>query len=56
MNIEKVHHRVEIGVHWIGARVGSGTAVNTEAKYLLCGNAFETLGCMRVELEDDFAE
>ena len=29
------------------------TAVNTEAKYLLLRHAFETLGCMRVELKTD---
>jgi RimJ/RimL family protein N-acetyltransferase len=27
--------------------------VNTEAKYLLLRHAFETLGCMRVELKTD---
>jgi RimJ/RimL family protein N-acetyltransferase len=27
--------------------------VNTEAKYLLMRHAFETLGCMRVELKTD---
>jgi RimJ/RimL family protein N-acetyltransferase len=29
------------------------TAMNTEAKYLLLRHAFETLGCMRVELKTD---
>jgi RimJ/RimL family protein N-acetyltransferase len=29
------------------------TGVNTEAKYLLLKHAFETLGCMRVELKTD---
>ncbi len=29
------------------------TAVNTEAKYLLLKHAFETLGCIRVELKTD---
>jgi RimJ/RimL family protein N-acetyltransferase len=52
MNIEKVHHRVEIGSTWIG-REWQRTAVNTEAKYLLMRHAFETLGCMRVELKTD---
>jgi N-acetyltransferase len=52
MNIEKVHHRVEIGSTWIG-REWQQTAVNTEAKYLLMRHAFETLGCMRVELKTD---
>ncbi len=52
MNIEKAHHRVEIGCTWIG-REWQRSAVNTEAKYLLLRHAFETLGCMRVELKTD---
>ena len=52
MNIEKVHHRLEIGCTWIG-RDWQRTAVNTEAKYLLLRHAFETLGCIRVELKTD---
>jgi len=52
MNIEKTHHRVEIGSTWIGLE-WQRTAVNTEAKYLLMQHAFETLGCMRVELKTD---
>jgi N-acetyltransferase len=52
MNIEKAHHRVEIGCTWIG-RGWQRTKVNTEAKYLLMRHAFETLGCMRVELKTD---
>jgi N-acetyltransferase len=52
MNIEKTHHRVEIGCTWIG-REWQRTAVNTESKYLLLRHAFETLGCMRVELKTD---
>jgi N-acetyltransferase len=52
MNIEKTHHRVEIGCTWIGPE-WQRTAVNTEAKYLLLRHAFETLGCLRVELKTD---
>jgi N-acetyltransferase len=52
MNIERVHHRVEIGCTWIGLE-WQRSAVNTEAKYLLLRHAFETLGCMRVELKTD---
>jgi RimJ/RimL family protein N-acetyltransferase len=52
MNIEKTHHRVEIGCTWIG-REWQRSAINTEAKYLLLRHAFETLGCMRVELKTD---
>jgi RimJ/RimL family protein N-acetyltransferase len=52
MNIEKVHHRVEIGSTWIAPN-WQRTALNTESKYLLLRHAFETLGCMRVELKTD---
>ena len=49
-NIEPGHRRLEIGWTWIG-RDWQRTAVNTEAKYLMLRHAFETLGCMRVELK-----
>src|SRR2546427_2500990 len=51
-NIDHTHHRVEIGWTWV-AREWQRTAANTEAKYLLLRHAFETLGCMRVELKTD---
>jgi len=51
-NIDRTHHRVEIGWTWV-ARDWQRTAVNTEAKYLLLEHAFETLGCIRVELKTD---
>jgi RimJ/RimL family protein N-acetyltransferase len=51
-NIDRTHHRVEIGWTWV-AREWQRTAVNTEAKYLLLRHAFETLGCIRVELKTD---
>jgi RimJ/RimL family protein N-acetyltransferase len=51
-NIDRVHHRVEIGWTWV-AREWQRTAINTEAKYLLLKHAFESLGCMRVELKTD---
>ena len=51
-NIDRAHHRVEIGWTWV-ARKWQCTAVNTEAKYLLLRHAFETLGCIRVELKTD---
>ncbi len=51
-NIEPVHRRVEIGWTWIG-RPWQRTAVNTEAKHLMLRHAFETLGCIRVELKTD---
>jgi RimJ/RimL family protein N-acetyltransferase len=51
-NIDRVHHRVEIGWTWV-ARDWQRTAMNTEAKYLLLKHAFERLGCLRVELKTD---
>jgi RimJ/RimL family protein N-acetyltransferase len=52
MNVERAHRRVEIGATWI-ARPWQRTAINTEAKYLMLCYAFETLGCIRVELKTD---
>lgn len=51
-NIERIHRRVEIGWTWV-ARPWQRTAVNTECKYMLLKHAFETLGCIRVELKTD---
>ncbi len=51
-NIDRTHRRVEIGWTWV-AREWQRTSINTEAKYLLLRHAFETLGCMRVELKTD---
>ncbi|HEY0737905.1 MAG TPA: GNAT family protein [Herpetosiphonaceae bacterium] len=51
-NIEMRDRRVEIGWTWVG-RPWQRTAVNTEAKYLMLRHAFETLGCIRVELKTD---
>ena len=52
MNIDRMHRRVEIGATWITGP-WRRTAVNTEAKYLMLRHAFETLGCIRVELKTD---
>lgn len=52
MAIEVPHRRVEIGSTWI-AKPWQRTAINTEAKYLMLRHAFETWGCMRVELKTD---
>ena len=52
LNIDLANRRVEIGSTWIG-RPWQRTAVNTEAKYLMLRHAFETLGCLRVELKTD---
>jgi RimJ/RimL family protein N-acetyltransferase len=43
---------VEIGATWYIPST-RGTAVNPEAKLLLLRHAFETLGCMRVQLKTD---
>jgi RimJ/RimL family protein N-acetyltransferase len=51
-NIDRTHHRVEIGWTWV-APAWQRTGVNTETKYLLLQHAFETLGCIRVELKTD---
>lgn len=44
--------RLEIGSTWLGRRVWR-TAVNTECKLLLLTHAFESLGCLRVQLKTD---
>jgi N-acetyltransferase len=51
-NIDRDHYRVEIGWTWV-ARQWQRTPINTETKYLLLRHAFETLGCIRVELKTD---
>lgn len=51
-NADALNRRVEIGWTWI-ARPYQRTALNTEAKYLMLRHAFESLGCMRVELKTD---
>ncbi len=43
---------VEIGWTWLG-RDWWRTPLNTECKYLLLRHAFETLGCIRVQLKTD---
>ena len=52
MNIDGPNRRVEIGSTWI-ARAWQRSMTNTEAKHLMLRHAFETLGCMRVELKTD---
>jgi RimJ/RimL family protein N-acetyltransferase len=49
MNADALHRRVEIGSTWYAARV-QRSALNTECKRLLLGHAFDTLGCIAVEL------
>jgi RimJ/RimL family protein N-acetyltransferase len=46
------HKGLEVGGTWYGLEF-QHTAVNTECKYLLLEYAFETLGCIRVQLKAD---
>jgi N-acetyltransferase len=52
MEIRPEHNGLEIGGTWYGAEFRR-TPVNTESKYLLLRHAFETLGCIRVQLKTD---
>ena len=51
-NYDPPNHHIEIGWTWL-AKPWQRTAINTEAKYLMLTHAFETLGCVRVELKTD---
>ncbi|HKY52696.1 MAG TPA: GNAT family protein, partial [Anaerolineales bacterium] len=52
LNIISHDRGLEIGGTWYGPEF-QRTAVNTECKYLLLQHAFETLGCIRVQLKTD---
>src|SRR5215216_6441916 len=52
LNIMPKDRGLEIGGTWYGPEF-QRTAVNTECKYLLLQHAFETLGCIRVQLKTD---
>jgi RimJ/RimL family protein N-acetyltransferase len=52
LNISPENRGLEIGGTWY-AYAYQRTGVNTEAKYLLLTHAFETLGCVRVQLKTD---
>jgi len=52
LSIDARNHRLEIGYTFI-ARAFQRTAVNTEAKLLMLGHAFETLRANRVEFKTD---
>ncbi|MCS6772953.1 MAG: GNAT family protein [Anaerolineae bacterium] len=52
LSIERAHRNLEIGGTWYG-RPFRSTLVNRECKYLLLRYAFETLGCVRVQLKAD---
>jgi RimJ/RimL family protein N-acetyltransferase len=51
-DVDERHRTLEIGGTWIG-RPWWRTAINTEAKLLFLGHAFETLGANRVALKTD---
>lgn len=52
LTLRPEHRGLEIGWTWLGRRAW-GSGANAEAKLLLLGHAFETLGCMRVEFKTD---
>ena len=52
LNIVPKDRGLEIGGTWYGLDF-QRTPVNTECKYLLLRHAFETLGCIRVQLKTD---
>jgi N-acetyltransferase len=52
LNIMPNDRGLEIGGTWYGPEF-QRTVVNTECKYLLLGHAFESLGCIRVQLKTD---
>jgi RimJ/RimL family protein N-acetyltransferase len=52
-HVEQANHRLEIGYTWYAQRV-QRSALNTEAKRLLLGHAFDTLGAIAVELRTDW--
>jgi N-acetyltransferase len=52
LNISHADRGMEIGGTWLSPEVWR-TAINTECKYLLLRHAFETLGCIRVQLKTD---
>lgn len=52
MNIIQEHRSLEIGGTWYGLEY-QGTLANPSCKYLLLKHAFETLGCIRVQLKTD---
>jgi RimJ/RimL family protein N-acetyltransferase len=50
--IDRANRKLEIGHTWLSESV-QRSAVNTEAKYLLLGHAFDTLQCVRVQFTTD---
>ena len=52
MAVRRADRVVEIGWTWLHPRAWR-RGINVEAKLLMLGHAFETLGCVRVELKTD---
>ena len=52
LQIDPENRRLEIGSTWLG-RPWRRTALNTDAKLLMLGHAFEAIGCVRVEFRAD---
>ncbi|CAN5839934.1 GNAT family protein [soil metagenome] len=52
MNVDPVHHRLEIGSTWLTPAL-QGSGINAEAKLLQLGHAFEALDAVRVEFKTD---
>ena len=52
LNIMPKDRGLEVGGTWYGSEF-QRTVVNTECKYLVLRHAFETLGCIRVQLKTD---
>lgn len=52
MTIDQPNRSLEIGGTWIGKDFRR-TKVNTHAKFLMLSHAFESLGCLRVQLRTD---
>jgi RimJ/RimL family protein N-acetyltransferase len=48
MNVDAIHHRVEIGSTWYRKSV-QRTPLNTQCKLMMLTHAFETLDCIAVE-------
>ena len=52
LDIRRPHRSLEIGNTWL-AKEAQRTAINTEAKLLMLGHAFEAWGAVRVQLKTD---
>lgn len=53
MRLNLAHRRLEIGTTFFSSSV-QRSAVNSEAKLLMLSHAFETMGCLCVQLRTDW--